>query len=39
MSKNELAAELEKHRANEAKYHSTISQIKELKKKDSELKE
>ena len=25
MSKNELAAELEEHRANEAKYHSAIS--------------
>ena len=35
MSKNELATELEEHRAKEAKYHSSIS---ELKKELSELK-
>ena len=39
MSKNELAAELEEHRANEAKYHSAISELQELKKEVSELKE
>ena len=39
MSKNELAAELEEHRAHEAKYHSAISELQELKKEVSELKE
>ena len=39
MSKNVLAAELEEHRANEAKYHSTISEQQELKKEVSELKD
>ena len=39
MSKNELAAELEEHRANETKFHSAISELQELKKEVSELKE
>ena len=39
MSKNELAAELEEHTANEAKYHSAIFKLPELKKEVSELKE
>ena len=39
MSKNELAAELEEHRANKAKYHSAISELQELKKEVGKLKE
>ena len=38
-SKNVLAAELEEHRANETKHHSAISELQELKKEVSELKE
>ena len=39
MSKNELAAELEEHRGSEAKYHSAISELQELKKEVSKLRE
>ena len=37
MSKNQLAADLEEHRANEEKYHSPMSELHELKKEGSEL--
>ena len=37
MCKNELAAKLERHRANDKKYQSHMSELQELKKEGSEL--